>query len=401
MKGLVGCLRVPALAAQIEARDMTRGEPPDGLPIVIVDNERVTGASPALLTQGVCIGMTARGARALRADACFVAARPLRYREVANSAHAWLLDFSPAVELDYRYPASDFYAYCDLGPVSGALSTARHALDATMRRLDLVATCGVATNKYVAWCAAQSVPVGQVANVPPGRERDWLAPLPLTYLPLEAETERRLRLLGLRTLGAFAALPASATQTQFGRAGLACWRLARGLDERPVLAQQPERCLSVTRSFDDPLVDRPMVETALARVAQRLAGALAQESLAAGQLLLALGTADRATRTAELALRQPLAGAQMLAKAAGSLLNQVRLRAGVVEATLTAGRLQALQPPQLDLFSHGGDQAQRLSATLAALTSRYQGAQVLAATVAQPTARLPERCFTLRAYDLP
>ncbi len=168
-----------------------------------------------------------------------------------------------------------------------------------------------------------------------------------------------------------------------------------------MLAQQPERCLSVTRSFDDPLVDRPMIETALARVAQRLAWELAQESLAAGQLLLALETFDHATRTAELALRQPLAGAQMLAKAAGSLLNQVRLRAGVVEATLTAGRLQALQPPQLDLFSHGGDQAQRLSATLAALTSRYQGAQVLAAAVAQPNARLPERCFTLRAYDLP
>jgi DNA polymerase-4 len=380
---------------------MVGGEPTNALPIIIVDDERVTGASPALLTRGVSIGMTARGARALRVDACFVAARPLRYREVATHGHTLLLDGSPAVELDYRYPASDFYAYCDLGPVSGALSTARRALDATMRRLDLIATCGVATNKYVAWCAAQTVPVGQVANVPPGRERDWLAPLPLTYLPLETETERRLRLLGLRTLGAFAALSASATQTQFGRAGLACWRLARGLDERPVLAQQPERCLSVTRSFDDPLVDRPMIETALARVAQRLAWELAQESVAAGHLLLSLGTADRATRTAELVLRQPLTGAQMLARAAGSLLNQIRLRAGVVEVTLTAGRLQALQPPQLDLFSHGGDQAQRLSATLAALTSRYQGAQILAATVAQPNTRLPERCFTLRAYDLP
>ena len=121
-----------------------------------------------------------------------------------------------------------------------------------------------------------------------------------------------------------------------------------------------------------------MIESALARVAQRLAWELAQESLAAGHLLLALGTFDHGTRTAELALRQPLSGAQMLAKAAGSLLNQVRLRAGVVEATLTAGRLQALQPPQLDLFSHGGDQAQRLSATLATLMSRYQGSQVLA-----------------------
>jgi nucleotidyltransferase/DNA polymerase involved in DNA repair len=400
MKGLVGCLRVAAFAAQVEARDITGSAPPDGLPIVIVDNERVTGAAPVLLAQGARIGMTVRSVRALRPDACFVAARPLRYREVANSAHARLLDFSPAVELDYRYPAGDLYAYCDLGPVSGALAAARRSLNAVMRQLDLAATVAVAANKYAAWCAAQSVPVGQVANVPPGRERDWLAPLPLTYLPLEAETERRLRLLGLRTLGAFAALSGSAAQTQFGRAGLACWRLVRGLDERPVLAQQPERCVSITRSFDDPLVDRLMIEAALARVAQRMARELAQENVAAGQLLLALGTADRATQTAELALRQPLTGAQLLAKAAGSLLNQVQLRAGVVEATLTAGHLQPLQPPQLDLFAHGGDQVERLSATLAAMTGRYQGAQILAATVTQPSARLPERRFSLRPYDL-
>jgi DNA polymerase-4 len=384
----------------MEAQAVTADEPSDALPIIVVDDDRVTGAASILLAQGIRIGMTTRAARALRADARFVAARPLHYWAVAICTHSLLLDFAPSVELDYHYPAVDLHAYCDLGPVSGALATARRSLDAASR-LRLAATLGVAGNKYVAWCAAQSVPVGQVASVPPGRERDWLAPLPLTYLPLEAETERRLRLLGLRTLGAFAALPAAAVQTQFGSAGLACWRLARGLDERPVLAQQPERCFSITRSFDDPLVDRLMIESALARVAQRLAWELAQESLAAGHLLLALGTFDHGTRTAELALRQPLSGAQMLAKAAGSLLNQVRLRAGVVEATLTAGRLQALPPPQLDLFSHGGDQAQRLSATLATLMSRYQGSQVLAAAVAQPAARLPERRFSLREYDLP
>lgn len=401
MQDFVGCLRVSTFAAQIEARAITGGAPTAGLSIIIVDNERVTGAAPALLAQGVRLGMTARSAQALRADACFVAARPLHYREVSTRVHGRLLDFSPVVELDYHYPASDLYAYCDLGPVRGALATARGALDATMLKLNLAATLGVAANKYVAWCAAQSAQADAVVNVPPGCEREWLAPLPLTYLPLEAETERRLRLLGLRTLGAFAALPGSATQTQFGRAGLACWRLARGLDERPVLAQQPERCLSVTRSFDEPLLDRPMIEAALLRIAQRLAWELTQDGSAAGQLLLALGTDNRATRTAELALRQPLTGAQALAKAAGSLLNQVQLRAGVVEATLTAGRLQPLQPPQLDLFAHGGDQAERLSATLATVTSRYQGAQVLAATVAQPAARLPERRFSLRAYDLP
>ena len=42
-----------------------------------------------------------------------------------------------------------------------------------------------------------------------------------------------LRRLGLRTLGAFAELPASDVLARFGSEGLGAHRLASGLDERP------------------------------------------------------------------------------------------------------------------------------------------------------------------------
>ena len=51
--------------------------------------------------------------------------------------------------------------------------------------------------------------------------------------------------LGIRTLGAFAALPARAVVARFGAPGEAAHRLARGLDERPLAARTPPPDLAV------------------------------------------------------------------------------------------------------------------------------------------------------------
>jgi hypothetical protein len=64
---------------------------------------------------------------------------------------------------------------------------------------------GLAGGKFAAQVAAQTTPDQapcQIVNVP---DAAFLAPLPIGYLPLSEEAQRRLRLLGLRTIGAFAA----------------------------------------------------------------------------------------------------------------------------------------------------------------------------------------------------
>src|SRR5206468_2297073 len=62
-----------------------------------------------------------------------------------------------------------------------------------------------------------------------------------------------LHRLGLRTLGAFAALPVDDVASRFGLDGVRAHRLAQGLDERPLGRRHPPADLTVTRRFDPPL----------------------------------------------------------------------------------------------------------------------------------------------------
>src|SRR6266566_4415145 len=77
--------------------------------------------------------------------------------------------------------------------------------------------------KFVSWVAASRARPGQAVIVQPGGEAAFLALQPLAVLPLDPDTHRRLRQLGLCTLGDLAALPEEAVVAQFGRAGRRLW----------------------------------------------------------------------------------------------------------------------------------------------------------------------------------
>src|SRR5204863_3866158 len=87
---------------------------------------------------------------------------------------------------------------------------------------------GMGAGKFTAWVAASRAKPSEAMVVPAGAEQEFLASQPIAVLPLDPATHRRLRQLGIRTLGALAALPEAAVTAQFGAAGTQLWRLAAG-----------------------------------------------------------------------------------------------------------------------------------------------------------------------------
>ena len=74
--------------------------------------------------------------------------------------------------------------------------------------------------------------------VPAGHDAAYLAPAPLALVPMDEELRAALHALGLRTVGALAALTAEDVERRWGDAGIRAWRLARADDlRRPVLAR--------------------------------------------------------------------------------------------------------------------------------------------------------------------
>src|SRR2546422_8781356 len=128
---------------------------------------------------------------------------------------------------------------------------------------------GWGLGKFVAWVAASRAKPGGAVIIRPGEEGKFLSAQPLAVLSLDPDTHRRLRQLGLTTLGRLAALPQEAVVSQFGAAGRRMWRLAAGeVVERVVGREAPEPIVAAL-AFFSPVVDRAMLAHALDRLIER------------------------------------------------------------------------------------------------------------------------------------
>ncbi|MBU4215731.1 MAG: DNA polymerase Y family protein [Actinobacteria bacterium] len=101
-----------------------------------------------------------------------------------------------------------------------------------------------------------------------------------------------LHRLGLRTLGAFAALPAPDVSARFGRTGTWAHTLALGRAARPPARRRPEPDLEVETELDPP-ADRVDAAAFAGRVlAERLHTMLAERRVTCGRLQIAARTDD-------------------------------------------------------------------------------------------------------------
>jgi protein ImuB len=148
---------------------------------------------------------------------------------------------------------------------------------------------GIADGPFAATLAARRPAAEDAVIVEPGDTPGFLAPYPLAALD-RPDLAATLGRLGVRTLGAFAALPGPDVAGRFGVEGLLAHRLARGLDPRPPAGRRPAEDLSVAHEFDPPAErDEPVAFVGKA-LADRLHAGLAAAGLACTRLGIDLVT---------------------------------------------------------------------------------------------------------------
>lgn len=292
--------------------------------------------------------------------------------EAAKVENLWTLlaEFSAVVEVEVE--ASGIKAYVDLGPGKPSLheETAQLMREAVEQELGLQASIGVAHGKFTAHVAA-AAGEGSVLLVPAGREAAFLAPFPVDLLPLPEEMRHRLRLLGLYRLGQLAALPPGAVQTQFGKAGYELYRWAKGQDRRPVVARRHQRSEHVRRVLDGPVNDRYSLRAVLEQMVDTMVTRLRSEGWVGQRLHLVLHLDDGTVLEDELVLRHPMANPQRFNRVLQETVEQMIIGSGVVEAEISLSGLVPAVGEQLDLFSHGNGQDERLHAAVKDLLVRY------------------------------
>jgi DNA polymerase-4 len=336
-----------------------------GGPVVVGEwDEHVLAVSEEALPFGVLPGMPLRQAEHLCPNATFLPPAPdaaAKLREMIASA---LYDLAPTVEVRV-----EGIAWLDVSAVpkpGESIREARRRLRAATGREPRL---GLGPGPFTARIAAARARPGRLMSIEDART--FLAPLPSHELPLDEEQLERLDLLGLRTLGAVAALGPRELESQLGLEGRHAVLLARGLEPDQLASWCPPLFTSAHRQFDSPVEDRE----ALLFVARALCSDLAEEMSLRGagakhvrvRLLFESGNPD----TRDAVVRHPLSSAAEMFGLIGSWIKEWQPRAPITELWIELPVLESAGRRQLRLWAGGDGNCEEVTAALERLQERH------------------------------
>lgn len=263
-------------------------------PVVVVTNNKVVAVSTAALADGVRAGQRRREAQGRCPSADVLVLDEGADARAFENVVAAVCELCPRVEvvrpgvLAFASRGPSRYFGGDAALVIQIRNVVRNAVAAALQ-LDVGdgPGVGVADGNFAASLAARAAYSARdrVLVVPPGKSAEFLAPMPVNAIgnPAIADVARRL---GLRTLGAFAALDAAAVIGRFGAAGVAAHRRANGLPVRVLSPRAVLPDLSVEVTFDPPAETVDRIAFAARAVATELADGLAARGLIATALVI-------------------------------------------------------------------------------------------------------------------
>jgi DNA polymerase IV len=389
---LFACVQIPHLAIAVARRD----DPAlASVPLILYTAGPRATVYDAAPKTGVAAGQPLRQAL-LRAPQAVCRPATPQHDQVAVANLVTLLQaFSPRVASVATRP--DACIDLDLGQhrlLPQAMALAERIGAAIRAQLGLLPALGLARTRVVARVAAATAGPSLAVVVPPGREAAFLSPMPISMVPIDSEVAQRLNRLGLRTIGAVAALPLDAMQAQFGAYGQTLHWLVNGHDEWPISANASAPRIKLIRRFDGPVTSRTVLELAIRRLAQHLAARLANGGWAAQDVMLTLCLEIGEPWMERRTLAQPTTDMALLGQALVALLARADCTDGVEALIVEAANLRPTVAAQLELFASQQGQEQRLDDTLDRLAARHRASFVRAA-LADPAAYLLEQrvCF--------
>jgi protein ImuB len=276
---LLWCPDWPVIAAEI-----VDGTPASG-PVVVMHANRVLACSESARADGVRRGLRRREAQSRCPELTVVDHDPGRDARAFEPVVAAVEEVAVGVEV-IRPGACALAARGPVRYFGGEEPAAERIVEQVAQACLVESQVGVADGVFAAGLAARA---GRI--IAPGQTRDFLAGVPVEALDRPELTDL-LRRLGLRTLGDFAALPASDVLNRFGFDGALAHRLAAGLDHRPLAVRRPPPDLDVTDTFDEPLERVDVAAFAGRALAERLHERLAAHGLACTRLGIEAVTAD-------------------------------------------------------------------------------------------------------------
>ncbi len=287
-----------AFYASVEIRDRPELK---GLPVVVGGDPKQRGviaaASYPARKYGIHSAMPSATAVRLCPDLIFLKARHAYYAEVSSQIKQIFERYTPVIE-----PLALDEAFLDVTASrrlwGDAENIGRKIKTDIKRELELTASIGIASSKFVAKLASDLQKPDGFVVVAPQNVQTVLDPLSVSKIwGVGKAGERQLQQLGITTIKQLREYPEDSLEYKFGAWGKHIWRLANGLDDRAVVTDGEAKSISHETTFSEDLKDREVLTAVLLDLTEQVAIRLRKHHRLAHTIQLKVRFADFQTIT--------------------------------------------------------------------------------------------------------
>ena len=294
-----------AFYATVEKRDN-----PDiaDKPVIIGGGKRgvVSAACYIARTYGVRSAMPMFKALELCPQATVIGPDMAKYVRVGREVRQAMQALTPLVE-----PLSIDEAFLDLSGTSRvhgmipAKVLAKFAREVESR-IGITVSVGLSVNKFLAKIASDLDKPRGFAVLDQDEARTMLSEKPVGFIfGVGPATQERLIQRGFRTIADLQRADEIELMQQFPSDGRRLWRLARGIDDRRVVAERGAKTISSETTFENDVRDFATLEKLLWRLSEKVSARLKNADLSGCTITLKLKTADFRQRTRSQSIASP------------------------------------------------------------------------------------------------
>lgn len=165
-------------------------------------------------------------------------------------------------------------------------------------RFHLPSSIGIASNKTIAKIASDFKKPRGITFVPPGGEKDFLAPLPIEKIPgIGKATFPMLRSRGFSVVGDIAKASPDYLSALLGKFGTELWEKANGKGNDILVTEHERKSISKETTFDKDIISRTKIEEILFELVSKAYQLLRNENWQTSTISIKLRYTDFVTLT--------------------------------------------------------------------------------------------------------
>jgi DNA polymerase-4 len=265
----------------------------------------VAAASYEARRHGIHSAMPAATAVRQCPHAVFLRPRIGYYAQISGQILEIFNRFTPLVE-----PLSLDEAFLDVrgsvGLFGPPVEIARQIKSTIRKELSLVASVGVAPNKFLAKVASDLEKPDGLVVVDEGAEQAFLDPLAVGRLwGVGRVAGRSFDQLGIRTIEQLRRMPLDTLTAKFGSAGEHLWNLAHGRDDRMVIPEHQAKSISHETTFEQNICDREVLRAWLLDLTDQVSRRVRAHGIRGKTVQLKVRFSDFRTITRSHSLPEP------------------------------------------------------------------------------------------------